>query len=200
MIFFRKLIENINDDKRAQSDADAISTLSSAYISLETKLGLKSTRRCGICVENINEVRSVDELKLYIKNFLDTTKKIAFDISYDIHVDNSYGYLWIIIDANRIEDSIACISAVGETIEQKGFSQQLLSAVFEFSKDGSEHQPYYLIYNYKLDKFYPFVPIVSRRKARNNQEEMKIMTAILDDKLPFEENTDQWHPIWNLPF
>jgi hypothetical protein len=199
LIFFRKLIENINDDENARSDSDAISTLSSTYIGLGIKLGLKSTRRCGICVERINGVQ-FDELKLYIENFLDATKETAFDLSYSIHVDNNHGYFWIIIDANRIEDSVACIIAVGETIEQKGFPQQLMSAVFEFSKDGTEYQPYYLIYNYKLDKFYPFVPIMNRRNARNNQEEIKIMKAIVDDKLPFEENIKEWRPIWYLPF
>ena len=145
-------------------------------------------------------MRSFDELKLYIENFLNASKKTAFDLSYAIHVDNNSGYLWIIIDANRIEDSVACIAAVGEIIEQKGYSQQLLSAVFEFSRDGSEYRPFYLIYNYKLDKFYPFVPIATRQKARNNQDEMNIMSAVEDDKLPFEEDMDRWDPIWNLPF
>jgi hypothetical protein len=34
-------METINDDKTSQSDSDAISTLSSAYISLGISLGLK---------------------------------------------------------------------------------------------------------------------------------------------------------------
>jgi hypothetical protein len=77
---------------------------------------------------------------------------------------------------------------------------QYLSAVFEFSKHGTDYQPYYLIYNYKLDKFYPFVPIISRRNARNKKEEIKIMKAVKDERLPFEEDMEEWHPIWHLPF
>jgi hypothetical protein len=57
-----------------------------------------------------------------------------------------------------------------------------------------------LIYNYKLDKFYPFVPITSRRNARNKEEEIKIMKAVKDERLPFEEDMEEWHPIWQLPF
>jgi hypothetical protein len=199
MVFFRKLMENINGDKNSQSDSDAISTLSSAYISLGIRLGLKNTGRCGICVEMINGVE-LDKLKLDIKNLLDTTKETAFDLSYSIHVENNRGYAWIMIDASRIEDSVACIIAVGEIMEQKSFLQQYVSAVFEFSKDGTEYQPYYLIYNYKLDKFYPFVPIVSRRNARNKEEEIKIMKAVKDERLPFEEDIEKWRPIWHLPF
>jgi hypothetical protein len=199
LVFFRKLIENINDDKTSQSDSDAISTLSSAYVSLGISLGLKNTGRCGICIETINGIE-LDKLKLNIKNLLDTTKETIFDLSYSIHADINHGYIWIIIDATRIEDSVACIIAVGEIMEQKSFPPQYLSAVFEFSKRGTDYQPYYLIYNYKLDKFYPFVPITSRRNARNKEEEIKIMNAVKDERLPFEEDMEEWRPIWHLPF
>jgi hypothetical protein len=199
MIFFKRLIENINGDRNSQSDSDAISTLSSAYISLGIRLGLKTTGRCGICIEMINGIE-LDKLKSDIKNFLDATKETAFDLSYSIHADINHGSVWIIIDANRIEDSVACIIAVGEIMEQKSLPQQYLSAVFEFSRDGTDYQPYYLIYNYKLDKFYPFVPIASRRNARNKEEEIKIMKAVKDERLPFEEDMEEWRSIWNLPF
>ena len=169
------------------------------YISLGSKLGLKSTRRCGICVERINGVQ-FEKLKSYIEKFLDTIKETVFDLSYSIPVDNNRDYFWIIIDASSIEDNVACIIAVGEIMEQNSFPQQYVSAVFEFSKDGTEYQPYYLIYNYKLDKFYPFVPIVNRRNTRDKQEEIKIMKAVKDERLPFEEDMEDWRPIWYLPF
>jgi hypothetical protein len=199
LIFLKRLIENLNGERDSQSDSDAISTLSSVYISLGSKLGLKSTRRCGICVERINGVQ-FENLKSYIEKFLDTIKDTVFDLSYSIPVDNNRDYFWIIIDASRIEDNVACIIAVGEIMEQNSFPQQYVSAVFEFSKDGTESQPYYLIYNYKLDKFYPFVPIVNRRNTRNKLEEIKIMKAVKDEKLPFEEDMEDWRPIWYLPF
>ncbi|MDN5847716.1 MAG: hypothetical protein L0H53_15740 [Candidatus Nitrosocosmicus sp.] len=199
MVFFRKLIENINGDKDAQSDSNAISTLSSAYISLGIRLRLKSTRRCGICVKMVKGAH-FDEVRLSIEKFLDATKETVCDLSYSIHVNNSLGYFWVIVDVKRLEDSVACIITVGEIMEQKGIPQRSIYAVFEFSKDGTEYQPYYLIYNYKLDKFYPFVPIVSRRRARNIEEEMEIMEAVKGERLPFEEDTKEWRPLWYLPF
>ena len=78
MIFLKRLIENLNGERDSQSDSDAISTLSSVYISLGSKLGLKSTGRCGICVERINEVQ-FEKLKSYIEKFLDTIKEKVFD-------------------------------------------------------------------------------------------------------------------------
>ncbi len=196
MNFFRKFIKN-TDNRKLQTDSDAIFSLSSTYISLETKLGLKSTGRCAICVEKVSGGH-FDELKRNIDSFLHSVKN-DFELSYSTLIDK-HDYLWIIIDAKRIEDIVACITAVGETIEETGFSDQLLSAVIEFSSDGIEN-PYYLIYNYKLDGFYPFVPTNTtiNQRRRNNQAEMKIMDAVTDDKLPFEKDMTRWYPIWDLP-
>lgn len=57
----------------------------------------------------------------------------------------------------------------------------------------------YLIYSYKLDKFYPFVPVNEQQKRRNHNAELKIMSAIADDELPFEKEMSKWYPIWNIP-
>lgn len=75
-----------------------------------------------------------------------------------------------------------------ETLEQEIDMILLKSAVFEFGKKGSKHQPYYLIYDYELDKFYPFVPIIGRQKARNNREEKNMMRAVSNDKLPLKSH------------
>jgi hypothetical protein len=58
-----------------------------------------------------------------------------------------------------------------------------------------------LIYNYKLDKFYPFVPYSSswNSKKRNHDQEFKIMKEI-SDTIKIEENPSLWYPIWNIPF
>ncbi len=204
MTFFKRLIDSIDGTKKSQSDSDAIFTLSSAYISLEAKLDLKSTGRCGICVEKTDNdaaaAAELNEFKVTIENLLDASKKTDFKLSYGIQVDTYHGQLWIIVDAKTLEDSIACITVMSETLEEIGPLYKLQSAIFEFGKDGHKQEPFYLIYDYELDKFYPFVPIIGRQKARNNQQEINIMKAVEDDKLPFEEDSSKWYPKWNLPF
>jgi hypothetical protein len=128
------------------------------------------------------------------------SRKTDFKISFSTQIDTYYGQLWIIIDAETVEDSVACITVVTETLEQKGSFYKLQSAVFEFGKDGNKQEPFYLIYDYELDKFYPFVPIVDRQKARNSQQEINIMKAVENDRLPFEDDSSKWYPNWNLPF
>jgi hypothetical protein len=83
LTYFKRLIDSIDGTKNSQSDSDAIFTLSSAYISLETKLNLKSTGRCGICVEKTDKdagaaaaaAAELNELKVTIENLLDASRK-----------------------------------------------------------------------------------------------------------------------------
>ena len=68
-----------------------------------------------------------------------------------------------------------------------------------------------LIYNYKLDKFYPFVPIgltvtgmttktseADKKRRRRSDQELKIMREI-ENVIPFEKDFSLWYPIWNIP-
>lgn len=159
-----------------------------------------STGRCGICIKKADPDVNFNDLKQSIENLLDASKKTDLKLSYGVNIDEYHDLLWLVIDVRTIEDSVACITVISEILEQKGLAIQLKYAVFEFGKKGSKHQPYYLTYDYELDKFYPFVPIIGKQKARNSREEMNMMRAVSKDKLPFEEDASKWDPIWHLPF
>ena len=223
-----------NDDNQSDKidnpyiDNKAISALSTAYVKLDDKLGLKSTGRCGILVKNV-DIPEFSGMKQYINDFLSNVsdkQKIGWDFSYQSIVDN-YGYLWFMLEGKAIEDIAVAINAIGDTIHEKGYSRQLLAAIFEFTSgydvDGNRpgmgnvntavdnnNKNQYLIYNYKIDRFYPFVPLSSsfadgagnglRKKGkRNYQQELKIMEQIKDE-LPLEKEVKLWYPIWNMPF
>ena len=200
MTFFKRFIDSIGDSRKTNSDSDAIFTLSSAYVNLETRLDLIYTGRCGICIKKTDADISFNEIKLSMENLLEATKKTDLKLSYDVSIDEYHDLLWLLIDVRSVEDSVACITVVSEVLEQKRPTILLKSAVFEFGKKGSKHQPYYLTYDYELDKFYPFVPIIGRQKTRNSREEMNMMRAVSNDKLPLEEDKSRWDPIWHLPF
>jgi len=61
-----------------------------------------------------------------------------------------------------------------------------------------ETKKQYLIYNYKRNTFYPFVPLDSSKKLRNTEEEMKMM-ATIGDEVPLEGDMTLWYPLWDLP-
>lgn len=138
------------------------------------------------------------EMESELRKFLDSIRP-EFDINYNLSTD-SYGYMWVTFDGQKIEDLLAGVNSVADTVIERGFKDQLLAAVFEFQAQGESSRTFstyqYLIYNYKRTRYYPFVPTGSDK--RNTEAEMKIMSAV-SDEMAFEKDMGLWYPIWNLP-
>ncbi len=188
-----------NDESRV-NDSDLIFSLSSSHITLDRKVGLVTTGRCVLVVKT-NGGQYFREMEQEVKRFLDTLEteedSSAVDLRYDTITDY-HGYLWIVLYGKRIEDLLAGLTAVGDLVIERGFSNQILAAVFQFYNERDNNQSSFLIYDYKRNKFYPFVPVSHKRKTRNTTEEMRIMETMADE-IPFEKDKDLWYPLWNLP-
>jgi PspAB-like protein len=183
-----------------KANSDAIFSLSSAYITLEIKLGLKNTGRSAMSIKAVDGMH-FSVMREDIQHFLDASKT-EFNLRYRT-VTDSYGYLWVIIEANHMEDILAGITAIGDTVYEKGFSDKLLAAIFQFSNNTENNNNsrnnnsiQYLIYNYKRNNFYPFIPM--GQKNRDTEQEMKILSA-LGQEMPFEKDMSFWYPMWDLP-
>ena len=188
-----------NDESRV-NDSDLIFSLSSSHITLDRKLGLVTTGRCVLVIKT-NGGQYFREMELEVKRFLDALEteedSSAADLRYDTITDY-HGYLWIVLYGKRIEDLLAGLTAVGDLVMERGFSNQILAAVFQFYNERDNNQSSFLIYDYKRNKFYPFVPVSHKRKTRNTTEEMRIIETMADE-MPFEKDKDLWYPLWNLP-
>jgi PspA associated protein B len=180
---------------KSEDESDIIFSLSGGHITLETRLGLRSTGRCGISFKSTSGMQ-FNDLTNEIKAFLDHSLT-EFNISYETLTD-SFGYFWIIIKAKVMEDELAALTAVRDTVEDAGYLPLLLASVFQFQVKDSESPGVnaYLIYNHKRKNFYPFVPM--SRQERNSEYELKMM-AILSKEVPFENNMSLWYPLWNIP-
>jgi hypothetical protein len=175
-------------------------SLSSAYVTLEVKMGLKITGRCALTFKTVSGTFFY-EMEQEIRQFLGNLQP-EFDLTWRTTTD-SYGYMWIVFEGKRIEDLLAGLSTVSDIVEERGFSDKLLAAVFEFSSDREQEDgrrgtrgQQYLIYNYKRNKFYPFVPI--GQKTIDAEQQMKIMAAVAEE-IPFERDMTLWYPLWDLP-
>ncbi|MDQ3851615.1 MAG: hypothetical protein M3299_02145 [Thermoproteota archaeon] len=172
-------------------------SLSSAYVTLEVKMGLKVTGRCALTFKRVSGTFFY-EMEQDIRQFLSNLQP-EFNLTWRTTTD-SYGYMWIVFEGKRIEDLLAGLSTVSDIVEERGFSDKLLAAVFEFSSDREEErrtrQQQYLIYNYKRNKFYPFVP--TGQKTIDAEQQMKIMAAVAEE-IPFERDMTLWYPLWDLP-
>jgi hypothetical protein len=186
------------NDKSRVNDSDLIFSLSSSHITLDTKIGLVTTGRCALVIKT-NSGQYFREMEQEVKRFLDVMEReesSAFELHYDTITDYQ-DYLWIVLYGKRIEDLLAGLTAVGDLVIERGFSNQMLAAVFQFYSE-RDNKSSFLIYDYKWNKFYPFVPISHKRKTRDTTEEMRIMETIVDE-MPFERDKDLWRPLWNLP-
>jgi hypothetical protein len=159
---------------------------------LQVKLGLKSSGKCALTFKTVSG-SFFYEMEQDVRRFLGSLKP-EFDLTFRT-VTDSYGYMWIVLEGNKIGDLLAGLTATGDMVAEKGFSDQLLAAVFEFEdeRQGGKH---YLIYNYRRNNFYPFVP--TGDKTRDTEQEMKIMSAAAEE-MPFEKDMTLWYPLWDLP-
>ena len=189
------------NDKSRVNDSDLIFSLSSSHITLDRKIGLVTTGRCALVIKT-NAGQYFREMEQEVKRFLDALERQEEESSVvDLHHDtitDYHGYLWIVLYGKRMEDLLAGLTTVGDLVIERGFSNQILAAVFQFYNEKDNNQSSFLVYDYKWNKFYPFVPVNHKRKIRNTIEEMRIMETMADE-IPFEKDKDLWHPLWNLP-
>jgi len=187
-----------NDESRV-NDSDLIFSLSSSHIALDMKIGLVTTGRCVLVIKTSGG-QYFREMEKEIKRFLDTMEREEYS-SVDLHCDtitDNQGYLWIVLYGKRMDELLVGVTAVGDLVNERGFSDQIIATAFQFYNERDNNQSSFIVYDYKSNKFYPFVPVDHTRKTRNNTEEMKIMETIADE-IPFEKDRDLWHPLWDLP-
>src|SRR5918997_163768 len=121
-----------NDESRV-NDSDLIFSLSSSHITLDTKIGLVTTGRCVLVIET-NGGQYFREMEQEVKRFLDTMEReesSTVDLHYDTITDFQ-GYLWIVLYGKKIEDLLVGLTAVGDLVIDRGFSNQILAAAFQF--------------------------------------------------------------------
>ncbi|MFL6494360.1 MAG: PspA-associated protein PspAB [Nitrososphaera sp.] len=188
-----------SNDQNRVNDSDLIFSLSSSHVTLDMKMGLVTTGRCAL-VTKANSGQYFRETEQEIKRFLDSIERegsSTVELHHDTITDHQ-DYLWIVLYGKKIEDLLVGLTAIGDLLTERGFSDQILAAVFQFYNENDNDQSSFIVYDYKLNKFYPFVPVSHKRKIRNNAEEMKIM-EIIAEEIPFEKDKDLWRPLWNLP-
>jgi hypothetical protein len=170
-----------------KSNSDKLFAISTAYVTLNTNLNLKS-EGAGICFKPI-EASRFQSTELEIQELLAQSSKDTNTL-YNLQKD-SYGYLWVILNGPDFEDLVSTVYMVSETLVEHDFGEQLLCAVFKF-KDESD---VYWIYNFKKATFYPFVP---KGKQRDSSYEFRLR-SIMDKELPIEKEVERWYPLWDIP-
>jgi len=133
------------------------------------------------------------------------------------HVGDKFGYRWIIVEATAVDDLVTRVHMVHSSLQDAGWSTQLLCSVFGFAPgpaqgadapadsgapeaSGAEAdtitRPLYIVYLAKQGTFYPFAP--TGAEQRDNELELRLKGMLADD-LPIEPDLSRWFPMWDLP-
>jgi hypothetical protein len=176
--------------KLAGPARERLFALTTAAVTLETELGLRTAGVGGICFKPLSAgdfVRAENELQ----QLLDA---VAADSGSRLERrEDSFGYTWIVVRDPDLADQVTTVHAVASGLEEQGFGPQLLAAVFRF--EGGK-DPVYWIYGYKRGAFWPFVP--KGEKERDNAEELELK-AKLEPELPVEQDLTRWFGVFDAP-
>lgn len=178
--------------KPLKAKGENLFAISTAYVTLITRLSMEAGRQAGICFRPL-DTSSFQGLEETINRLLELSAKETG--SKVKTTQDSYGFQWVIVEDKDFEDLVATIHMVSTTIAEQGFEEWLLAAVFPFYEEG---RPLYWIYNYKRGKFYPFAPKVPE-KDRDNSMELRLR-ALVEKELPIEPRLEQWYALWGIPF
>ncbi|MFN8556355.1 MAG: hypothetical protein U0531_03045 [Dehalococcoidia bacterium] len=177
--------------KPVRSQTEKLFAIATARVTLETQLGMAAGANAGVVFRPLQS-----------STFEDATRELDELLALSARESGSqirrqrdeFGFEWVLVHDEQFEDLVATIHMVTLTLAERGFRDQLLAAAFRFDKDG---RPLYWLYNYKRGAFYPFAPAGPQR--RDNAAELRY-GAVMERELPIEKQTDQWYPIWGIPF
>ena len=182
-LFGRKQLSQPKDDR--------LFALSTAAVTLQTELGLKTRGKSAVTYKPLSagEFTSVgDDIESLLKS---AARSSGSEIE---RKTDSFGYEWLVIHDKDLEDQVTAVYAVATELTEQGFGAQLLAAPFRF--DGAPH-PVYWIYGFKLGKFWPFVP-TGEGQERDNAYELELK-AKLEEELPVEQDLTRWLALFDAP-
>jgi len=225
--------------KPVRANLDALFSLPSAAITLQVTAGLVPTGRAGVCFKP-PAGQPFAEMEAELEQLLATPDEPAPGSAAPAapaapatpgspggaggatntvvrHVGDKFGYRWIIVEASAVDDLVTRVHMVHSSLQDAGWSTQLLCSVFGFapgpaqgSGDSADMgapeasgasadaitRPLYLVYLAKQGTFYPFAP--TGPEQRDNELELRLK-GMLSEDLPIEPDLSRWFPMWDLP-
>ena len=187
------LLEIITGKRKLAGPApDRLFAMSTAYVTLETGLGMSNRRAAAIVFQPLATV----DFDQVVKDMEDVVKATAADSATTVErSDDSYGFRWLILRGNDFESLVVGINAISSALKDGGYGERLLCAVFGFSDRDSKRL--YWIYNYKRATFYPFIPTAGSEQ-RDSEREL-VVKAQVGAELPVEPELERWFPLWGIP-
>jgi hypothetical protein len=170
---------------------DRLFAISTATITLQTN-GITSRGAAAIVFQPL----ATADFQTIVKDMEEVVRATAKDSGTRVEsTDDSYGYRWLVLRGSEFDDLVVNINAVSTSLQDGGYGDRVLCAVFAF--EDSQSRPVYWIYNYKRGTYYPFVPARGDQQ-RDNEREL-VLRAQIGGELPIEPELGRWFPLWGIP-
>ena len=171
---------------------DRVFAMSTAAVTLELELGLKSSGKAGIVFQPL----ATADFDAIVRDMEEVVRGTGDETGTTVtRQDDDFGYRWMILAYADFEDVVVGINAVSTALEAGGYGERVLAAVFAFADEAGK--PVYWIYNYKRGAFYPFVP-AGGEQQRDTERELRLKVQI-GRELPVEPELERWFPLWGIP-
>jgi hypothetical protein len=178
--------------KLAGPAPDRLFAISTAYVTLETTLGITTSGRAAIVFQAL----ATADFESILTDMEEVVRATAKDSGTLVETsDDSFGFRWLVLRGSDFDDLVVNINAVSSALEAGGYGPRVLCAVFAFQDSRSRRL--YWIYNFKRGTFYPFVPAPGEQQ-RDNEREL-VLKAQIGRELPVETELNRWFPLWNIP-
>jgi hypothetical protein len=179
--------------KLAKPAPDRLFAMSTAYVTMETGLGMSSRGTAAIVFQPL----ATADFESIVRDMEEVVKATATESGTTVtSSDDSYGFRWLVLRGSDFDDLVVGINAVSSALESGGYGERVLCAVFAF--EDSRQRPVYWIYNYKRGTFYPFAPAAGGGERRDNEREL-VLKAQIGKELPVEQELERWFPLWGIP-
>ena len=180
--------------KLAQPAQDRLFAISTAYVTFETSLNITTRGSAAIVFQSL----ATADFTAIVKDMEEVVRATASDSATTVETSvDSYGFSWLILKGNDFDSLVVGINAVSTALQDGGYGDRLLCAVFAFQDDSG--RALYWIYNYKRGFFSPFVPTGGRGSNTRDNERELVLKAQVGNELPVEPELSRWFPLWGIP-
>ena len=215
--------------KPVRPNLDALFSLPSAAVTLETSAGLVLSGRAGVCWMP-PAGQSAADVQREISQLLDIPDDLAGLGQATAEADqpsptsdqgagtsdqgagktgpgaglltqaeDSYGYRWLLLEDSDVEDLVNRVHLVNSLLAENGWGPQLLCSVFGVVPGPGADSTAKPFYLVYLFKRGTFYPFAPVGKDRRDNELELRVRSLLGSDLPVEPDLSRWFPLWDLP-
>jgi len=169
---------------------DRLFAMTTAQVHFETALELKHREVAGIVFQSV----PTGDFNQIVRDVTELLESAAEDTGTTVSsAEDEYGYRWVVLRDPDFDDLVVSLNLVSSQLQNEGYGDRLLAAVFAFEERGRK---LYFIYNFKRGAYYPFVP--SGRQQRDTERELRLKAQV-GGELPIEPELQRWFPLWEIP-